>query len=46
LTTFTTKTGIKTNVMFAAASLNGRLGDAGANSNADILLPVHAGLTG
>jgi iron(III) transport system substrate-binding protein len=43
LKAFTTKTGIKTNVVFASAGLNERLAAEGKNSPADVLLTVDAG---
>jgi iron(III) transport system substrate-binding protein len=43
LKAFTTKTGIETNVVFAAAGLNERLAAEGANSPADLLFTVDAG---
>ena len=43
LKAFTDKTGIKTNVVFAAAGLNERLAAEGANSPADLLFTVDAG---
>jgi iron(III) transport system substrate-binding protein len=43
LKTFTDKTGIKTNVIFAAAGLNERLAAEGQNSPADLLFTVDAG---
>jgi iron(III) transport system substrate-binding protein len=43
LKAFTAKTGIKTNVVFAAAGLNERLAAEGAASPADLLFTVDAG---
>ena len=43
LKAFTDKTGIKTNVIFAAAGLNERLAAEGQNSPADLLFTVDAG---
>src|SRR5262245_57035702 len=43
LKAFTDKTGIKTNVVYAAAGLNERLAAEGRNSPADLLLTVDAG---
>jgi iron(III) transport system substrate-binding protein len=43
LKAFTDKTGIKTNVVYAAAGLNERLAAEGRNSPADVLLTVDAG---
>jgi iron(III) transport system substrate-binding protein len=43
LKAFTEKTGIKTNVVFAASGLNERLAAEGANSPADLLFTVDAG---
>ena len=43
LKAFTAKTGIETNVVFAAAGLNERLAAEGANSPADLLFTVDAG---
>jgi iron(III) transport system substrate-binding protein len=43
LKAFSAKTGIKTNVVFAAAGLNERLAAEGANSPADLLFTVDAG---
>jgi iron(III) transport system substrate-binding protein len=43
LKAFTAKTGIKTNVVFAAAGLNERLAAEGKNSPADLLFTVDAG---
>jgi iron(III) transport system substrate-binding protein len=43
LKAFTDKTGIKTNVVYAAAGLNERLQAEGANSPADLLFTVDAG---
>lgn len=43
LKAFTEKTGIKTNVVFAAAGLNERLAAEGQNSPADLLFTVDAG---
>src|SRR5262245_50139984 len=43
LKAFTDKTGIKTNVVYAAAGLNERLAAEGKNSPADLLLTVDAG---
>jgi iron(III) transport system substrate-binding protein len=43
LKAFATKTGIKTNVVFAAAGLNERLAAEGRNSPADLLFTVDAG---
>jgi iron(III) transport system substrate-binding protein len=43
LKAFTEKTGIKTNIVFAAAGLNERLAAEGANSPADLLLTTDAG---
>ena len=43
LKAFTDKTGIKTNVVFAAAGLNERLAAEGQNSPADLLFTVDAG---
>jgi iron(III) transport system substrate-binding protein len=43
LKAFTTKTGIETNVVFAAAGLNERIAAEGANSPADLLFTVDAG---
>src|SRR5215510_6811831 len=43
LQAFTTKTGIKTNVVYAADGLNERLAAEGRNSPADVLLTVDAG---
>ncbi len=43
LKAFTAKTGIKTNIVFAAAGLNERLAAEGANSPADLLFTVDAG---
>ena len=43
LEAFTKKTGIKTNVVYAAAGLNERLAAEGANSPADLLFTVDAG---
>jgi iron(III) transport system substrate-binding protein len=43
LKTFTDKTGIKTNVVFASAGLNERLAAEGQNSPADLLFTVDAG---
>jgi len=43
LKAFTDKTGIKTNVVFAAAGLNERMAAEGANSPADLLFTVDAG---
>ncbi len=43
LKAFTEKTGIKTNVVFAAAGLNERMAAEGANSPADLLFTVDAG---
>jgi iron(III) transport system substrate-binding protein len=43
LKAFTTKTGIKTNVVFASAGLNERLAAEGQNSPADLLFTVDAG---
>jgi iron(III) transport system substrate-binding protein len=44
LKAFTDKTGIRTNVVYAAAGLNERLAAEGRNSPADLLLTVDAGL--
>jgi iron(III) transport system substrate-binding protein len=44
LKAFTAKTGIKTNVVFAAAGLNERMAAEGALSPADMLLTADAGL--
>ena len=43
LKAFTAKTGIETNVVFAAAGLNERMAAEGANSPADLLFTVDAG---
>jgi iron(III) transport system substrate-binding protein len=43
LKAFTAKTGVRTNVIYAAAGLNQRLAAEGANSPADVLLTVDAG---
>src|SRR5262245_56267304 len=43
LKAFTAKTGVKTNVVYAADGLNERLAAEGANSPADVLLTVDAG---
>ena len=43
LKAFTEKTGIKANIVFAAAGLNERLAAEGANSPADLLLTTDAG---
>jgi iron(III) transport system substrate-binding protein len=43
LKAFTAKTGIKTNIVFAAAGLNERIAAEGANSPADLLLTTDAG---
>ena len=43
LKAFTDKTGIKTNVVYAADGLNERLAAEGRNSPADVLLTVDAG---
>jgi iron(III) transport system substrate-binding protein len=43
LKAFTDKTGIKANVVYAAAGLNERLAAEGRNSPADVLLTVDAG---
>jgi iron(III) transport system substrate-binding protein len=43
LKAFTAKTGVKTNVIYAADGLNERLAAEGANSPADVLLTVDAG---
>lgn len=43
LKAFTAKTGIKTNIIFAAAGLNERMVAEGRNSPADVLLTVDAG---
>jgi iron(III) transport system substrate-binding protein len=43
LKAFTAKTGVKTNVVYAADGLNERLAAEGANSPADLLLTVDAG---
>jgi iron(III) transport system substrate-binding protein len=43
LKAFTAKTGVKTNVIYAAAGLNERLAAEGANSPADVLLTVDVG---
>ena len=43
LKAFTDKTGIKANVVYAAAGLNERLATEGQNSPADLLLTVDAG---
>jgi iron(III) transport system substrate-binding protein len=43
LKAFTDKTGIKTNVVYAAAGLNERLAAEGRNSPADLLFTVDAG---
>jgi iron(III) transport system substrate-binding protein len=43
LKAFTAKTGIKTNIVFAAAGLNERIAAEGANSPADVLLTTDAG---
>src|SRR5262249_46943513 len=43
LETFTKKSGIKTNVIFAAAGLNERMAAEGASSPADLLFTVDAG---
>src|SRR5262245_21633174 len=43
LKAFTDKTGIKTNIVYAAAGLNERLAAEGRNSPADVLLTVDAG---
>jgi iron(III) transport system substrate-binding protein len=43
LKAFTDKTGVKTNVIFAAAGLNERMQAEGARSPADLLLTVDAG---
>ena len=40
---FTDKTGIKVNIVYAAAGLNERLAAEGANSPADLLFTVDAG---
>src|SRR6185503_8141433 len=43
LKAFTDKTGIKVNIVYAAAGLNERLAAEGANSPADLLFTVDAG---
>lgn len=43
LQAFTAKTGIKVNIVFAAAGLNERIAAEGANSPADLLFTVDAG---
>jgi iron(III) transport system substrate-binding protein len=44
LKAFTAKTGVKTNVIYAADGLNERLAAEGANSTAVLLMTVYAGL--